>query len=127
MIGCLTKNCLGNATKHRRVCSKCRSAMDAENNPLTYSYRKWKSNAKRRGIPFDVTLEQYKEFCNRTGYLVGRGMGANHLTIDRIVNHLGYTYSNIECVTKSENVKRQRKGISGLSIPIVGKQEGDVF
>ena len=76
-------------------------------NPELYAYRALKANAKRRGKHFDLTFEQFKEFCVRTKYLVGKGIEKDSFTIDRVEEHLGYTVSNLQVLTNSQNVKKR--------------------
>ena len=64
-------------------------------------------NARRRGKPFSLTLEQFGEFCKRTGYNERKGKTANSMSIDRIRDCDGYHANNIRTITLSANTKRQ--------------------
>jgi hypothetical protein len=66
-------------------------------------------NAKRRGKEFTLTLKQFEEFCNKTGYDEKKGITADSLTVDRIKDHLGYSVDNIQAITLSENVKKENR------------------
>jgi len=69
-----------------------------------------KSNAKRRGKFFDLTLEQFKTFCIDTGYMAGKGKKATSLSIDRIDVEKGYTIDNLQILTLTANtVKRHEE------------------
>jgi hypothetical protein len=64
-------------------------------------------NAKCRQKPFTLTLEQFSEFCKKTGYDEKKGKTAQSLSVDRIKSHLGYTADNIRAITLSENTMRR--------------------
>lgn len=68
-----------------------------------------RSNAKRRGKQFDLTFEQFKQFCYETDYITGRGRSKESFTIDRIDNDKGYTLDNIRILTKSQNSSKKDK------------------
>ena len=65
-----------------------------------------KHNAKRRQKEFDLTYEQFIEFCIETDYLVGKGKTKHSYSIDRIDNSKGYTLSNIRILTLSANSQK---------------------
>lgn len=45
-----------------------------EKNPVHDAYLNLKSNAKRRGKYFDLTLAQFKQFCVKTKYMKKKGI-----------------------------------------------------
>ncbi len=101
---CVTPGCRNQARPARTKCHTCQ----AQVNPARYAYRHLKANAKRRGKPFDLTLEQFTEFAQRTEYMTRRGRTASSYHIDRIDPEKGYTASNIQVLTNRENVLKQR-------------------
>jgi hypothetical protein len=62
-------------------------------------------NAKRRRKPFDLTLEQFSNFCMKTGYGELKGKTATSLSVDRIRSWEGYTVNNIRAISLSDNTK----------------------
>jgi len=77
---------------------------------VAYTYNFWKQNAKRRKKFFDVTLEQFREFCERTNYISLKGREADCASIDRDLIELGYTISNLQILTVSQNsIKRHEE------------------
>lgn len=70
--------------------------------PVYARYNQFKSNATRRHKDFDITLEEFRGFCEETGYLKDgkRGYAA---TIDRINNNAGYHIGNIQILSHSKN------------------------
>lgn len=75
--------------------------------PESYYYDKLKSNARRRGCFFDLTLDQFKNFCEETGYLKKKGRRSQSYHIDRIDIKKGYTEGNLQILTNLENVMKQ--------------------
>lgn len=78
-------------------------------NPVRYAYMNLKHNAKRRGKYFDLTFEQFYKFCKEVNLLDGKRNHKNSYTVDRIDNEKGYTISNIQRLTRSENSKKGTK------------------
>lgn len=75
--------------------------------PVRYAYQNLKDNTKHRGIHFDLTIEQFREFCIEYDYIAGKGRSATSYTIDRIDVTQGYTVDNIQRLTKSENSRKR--------------------
>lgn len=67
------------------------------------AYYTLKSNAKRRGKEFDLTPEQFEQFCRKTLYIGYKGRTGTALSIDRIDSSKGYTMDNIVVLTNREN------------------------
>jgi len=81
-----------------------------------------RGNAKRRGLEFALTLDDFRAFSDATGYLVGRGTSKFSLSIDRIDARLGYRLDNIRVLTLSENSTKgnqERKHVfrNGVRVP----------
>jgi hypothetical protein len=70
----------------------------------SYHILKW--NAKRRDIDFGITIEEWKQFCEDTGYLELRGPDGEDMTVDRKDGTIGYIYSNLQMMTRLENIKK---------------------
>lgn len=73
------------------------------------AWRALKDRAKRRKIPFSITLLQFRKFALETNYLNRTGLGKHCLTVDRKNNLKGYTPRNIQALTREENVIKQAK------------------
>ncbi len=78
-------------------------------NPVRYSWQSHKDNAKRRNIEFDLTFDQFKEFCEEVDLLTKKGKHKRSYTIDRIDNTKGYTIGNIQKLTRKENSSKGTK------------------
>ena len=106
---CAAYRCVRPVGKHKRFCPKHHHRYQKEHNPIGYAYSLLRSNAKRRGKEFAITLEQFKKFCEDTGYLAGKGKSSTSMSIDRIDSSKGYSIDNIQILPLSEN---SRKGNS---------------
>lgn len=98
---------------------KWRGAHEAE-----YVFYNLRNNAKCRGILFNLSTHYWKWFCGTTGYLRLRGRKRNDMTVDRIVDELGYVDGNIQMLV---NWKNKQKEQERLRIMKYVKQPGDVF
>lgn len=80
--------------------------------PVYCRYNQFKGNAKKRGKDFTITLEEFRKFCQRTGYLIVKGRRGQNATIDRRCNAHGYHIWNIQILTLSQNASKGA-GFSG--------------
>ena len=108
MKKCITRGCKNKAPHGRKLCWTCKSRKAKEQNPLGYWFNVLRCNARRRNKEFTLTLNDFKEFCHKTGYDKLKGKKANCLSIDRIKEYEGYTKNNIRAITVSDNSKRAR-------------------
>ena len=78
-----------------------------------YTWQTLKNNTARRNrervakgqeeIKFELTLEQFREFCRDCDYIRKKGRKSKSITIDRIGKH--YTIDGIRAVTNGDNVR----------------------
>lgn len=104
MKKCATKYCK-NKTEWTH-CSTCRSRKSREVDPVRYAFNTLKANAKRRGLAFSLTIDQFREFCIKTKFIAGKGRSSDSYTIDRIYNNVGYHIDNIQVMKNGDNVRR---------------------
>lgn len=69
-------------------------------------YSQWLSKCRQRKIPNTVTLIQFREFCQRTGYLITKGKRGQNATIDRPENWRGYSVDNMQLLTGRQNIRK---------------------
>jgi len=74
-----------------------------ERRPWTYVLNMLRHSARKRKLPFSLTIAEFKAFCLKTGYLERRGNKPGDLTIDRIDWNDGYHIGNIRVLTHAEN------------------------
>lgn len=105
---CVSFGCRKQHAKQSNSCHSCNKKRYAEANPIKYAYQVTRQNARRRRKFFDLTFEQFKEFCIETKILLGRGIYKDSFHIDRIIESEGYTKGNLQVLTNSENIKKFR-------------------
>lgn len=71
--------------------------------PLEYTFNVLRTNAKRRGKSFELTKEEFAQFCEQTGYLSSKGTTKAKMHIDRIDATKGYSINNIQILSCSAN------------------------
>lgn len=92
-----------------RFCSKCRSRKWRANNPIRYAFSAIKGSAKKRNISFDIKFEEFKDWCEKTGYASNKGIARLTDHCDRIDDDLGYEINNIQILSQGDNVRKQRE------------------
>lgn len=95
------------AQSNLKICRSCRHIKDYEKDPVLVVYQKLRSNAKRRGKVFTLTLDYFRQFCADTDYIRLKGISGDSLTIDRIDPWRGYEDGNIQVLTNTENIKKR--------------------
>lgn len=131
---CKTPGCGRPRKKRNTYCCRCATRRWAANQPASYTLNKLRSNAKRRGIPFSITLEEFKAFCaSHPDYLTARGRNSRCLSIDRVKSWLGYSIDNIRLLTVAENSRRAAEDTNSKRWPATAPQiepnpeDGDPF
>lgn len=70
-------------------------------------YTMYKSNAKTRGIPFDLSLDQFVTFWQADCYYCGDQIAT--IGIDRVDSSVGYTLANcVSCCWECNRLKGDR-------------------
>lgn len=84
-------------------CWKCHSRRLKETRPWTYVLNMLRHSARKRNLPFTLTVASFKAWCQQTGYLEKRGNKPGDLTVDRINENEGYHIWNLQVLTHAEN------------------------
>jgi hypothetical protein len=104
---CCAEGCWKPAAKKQILCHKHKKDQYKEKHLHQYYLSDLKQRAKRRGKSCSLTLAQFKEFCDRTGYLRKKGVNIGDSHIDRIDPTRGYDVDNIQILTNLENLKKK--------------------
>ena len=104
---CSTRWCRNDRVPGRSLCHKCKSRRTKQINPHLYTFNLLRCNAKRRGKPFTLTLEEFKSFCDETGYMELKARNKNAMSIDRIDSSKGYSMDNIQIMRYGDNSSKQ--------------------
>jgi hypothetical protein len=133
---CRSRYCYSEPSPKARspYCPKCKSRRYRAKHQLVSTLDSRKRRAEQRGIPWDITLDQWAAFCLRTNYLELKGTGPNDMCIDRInvdprKGVWWYHIDNIRMITNSENSikgNKEKKQMGMWSTPSV-YQPGDPF
>lgn len=92
----------------RAECNPCRNTRRRSADPVRTAWENLKSNAKKRGKIFTITLGYFRRFCRRSDYMAGKGRTAESYTVDRIREDLGYVPGNLQVLKNAENVRKYR-------------------
>lgn len=103
---CATLWCPNPKIKGRRICYRCKKFKFRIKHPIRNTYNNWRTNAKRRGKFFSITLDEFRAFCIETNYMELKGRSAKKIQIDRIENDKGYTADNIQALSGAKNVQK---------------------
>jgi hypothetical protein len=106
---CTANRCRNQHTEKDRFCSKHRKRLHKHNNLAAYTYNLLKSNANRRGKTFNLTLEEFKTWCDGNNYLIEKGKKAGSASIDRDDPLKGYEIGNMEKMSLSENSAKMHR------------------
>jgi hypothetical protein len=104
VVGCKTK-------PSGKFCRHHWCQVQRAKDPVRYSYNNKKSRAKQRGIFWDLTIEQFRQFCYETEYISKTGKITGSYDVDRIIEGPipGYTITNIQILEKIANIKKYKK------------------
>lgn len=110
--------------RHGTICKHCshRRWVSTREGALRFRYSLKKSFARRRGIPFSLTFDEFKRLyeqqAGKDGYTgeqmtfdYGRGLDRTTVSLDRIDNNGGYTPGNIKFCCHGTNSKKNNKPV----------------
>lgn len=104
---CCAYHCTNEPIKKKGgLCHKHFARKRREEDPVGTRYNQFKINAKKRNKEFGITLKQFREFCEQTGYIIEKGKRGQKATIDRIINEIGYYIWNIQLLTNRQNASK---------------------
>lgn len=106
-IECCAYSCKSKPNKKKAgLCHKHYAIHRRIKDPIYDRYVNFKNNALRRGKYFTITLQEFIDFCNKTGYIIKKGMRGRNCTVDRIRNNEGYHINNIQLLTLRQNIDK---------------------
>lgn len=114
---CQTKGCGNRRPAERLHCSTCRMKTWRANNPELASFRHLEESAKRRGIQFPLTLEEFTTWGHAHGYFRSKGRREFESSVDRIDQSGPYSLDNIQVLTIGENSAKERARQLGRTHP----------
>jgi hypothetical protein len=87
------------------LCHKHFARKRRESDPVGTRYGQMKGKAKQRGIDFSFTLDEFRDWCKRTGYLK-KGVRGFAATVDRRCNAQGYHIWNMQLMSHRANASK---------------------
>lgn len=119
---CITPHCTRPPRNQERLCARCRDRIWRARHPEHHLWNNLKKSAKRRGVAFTVTLEEFVAFCQRENFVAKVGRGPEDATIDRRDPTLGYSADNLRVLTNAEN-GRLGAGLAGSGHRLEGQEQ----
>lgn len=98
---CVTPYCRNSREGQNRRCSKCRRREWRERYPLKSRLAHVRDRARRKGLEFALTLEDFAELER----LCGGPITSRH-HIDRICVARGYTRDNVQVLSAADNIAK---------------------
>jgi len=71
----------------------------------------YKRNAKVRGKVWDLSREYFTKLCEENNFLTLKGRTRFALSLDRIVNELGYVEGNVRVIPVHANASKGTKPV----------------
>jgi len=87
-------------------CTTCNSRKQRMLHPVRHAWKNLKMNAERRGVEFELTLDQFRQLVGGTDWYKRRGRENTSLTVDRIDPNKGYVWGNVRLLTHETNSRR---------------------
>ncbi len=106
-IECCAYGCKNKSNKRKRgLCHKHYHIYRRIIDPIYDRFVNFRGNALRRKKEFTITLQEFREWCTKTGYIIQKGKRGRNCTIDRIKNQYGYHIWNIEIKSNLANIRK---------------------
>lgn len=104
---CIVLFCSKKRTGRKCYCSTHARRRDKVKYPETTYYQRLKSGVIRRGIIFEITLEEFKEWCKEVDFIGAKNSAERrYWSVDRKINELGYVKGNLQLMPTNENAEK---------------------
>lgn len=87
------------------MCNTCRDRAWRAAHPVHHLWNNLKKSAKKRGVPFELALEEFELFCRDNNFVARVGRGPEDATVDRRDPTKGYNRDNLRVLTGGENAR----------------------
>jgi hypothetical protein len=110
VFGCRKKHVSEKHGGKLHLCPRHRQERWRKLNPKQAAFATLRDHARGRKIPFTLTLERFIQITDAAGFWdQDPASHGDRLSIDREIASLGYTDSNVQVLTVSENVVKGNK------------------
>ena len=116
-ISCRNKPCAKKAGLCHKHYHRHRRIVD----PVYDRYANFRQKALSRKKEFTITLMEFRNFCEETGYIITKGMRGYRYTVDRINNNYGYHIWNIQLLSLISNIEKYHEVDKLLTEPDEGE------
>ena len=107
---CCAHGCKNDPVKKKAgLCHKHYRRKLRELDPVQVRYNSFRYKARARGLENTITLGQFRLLCQRTGYIIKKGMRGLNATIDRRCNVHGYHIWNVQIMSNRQNASKGNK------------------
>lgn len=106
---CVAYRCKNKHTPKNRFCSKHNHRYQKYKNPYKYCYHQKRGRTIERGIEWNLTIDEFIEFCDEHNYLDNKGRTKTSASIDRIDPSKGYEKGNLQILSLSDNTKKMHE------------------
>lgn len=106
---CVAYRCKNKKVGTNRFCSKHNHRYQKHKNPMNHTFHILRSHATERGIKFSLSMEEFKDFCQETGYMDTKGKSRLSSSIDRKDPLIGYTRNNIQILELGANTSKMHE------------------
>lgn len=111
-FGCRRK---AETSQRKYKCQTCQSRIKRMTHDDRYAYSNLRASARKRGIGFHLSFEDFAEFCATTGYLEQRGKEPHSLSIDRRFTDRPYELGNLRIMTYEANISHRHEEYADAS------------
>ncbi|MGI4736093.1 MAG: hypothetical protein ACRYG7_13030 [Janthinobacterium lividum] len=107
---CVRHGCLAAAGTKKKYCPRHHHQALKDRDPISHIYSHRKQRAKARGHEWTLTLENFRQWCEWTGYHLRCGRTLHAASIDRKDPFEGYHVWNIASIPYGANSAKGRHG-----------------
>ncbi|MGI4834656.1 MAG: hypothetical protein ACRYFK_14465 [Janthinobacterium lividum] len=110
---CARYGCLAPAGAKKKYCPRHHHQALKQRDPISYIYSHRKQRAKARGHEWTITLANFRDWCQWTGYHLRTGRTPGAASIDRRDPFEGYHCWNLDCIPYGANSAKHTRAEGG--------------
>lgn len=109
MKKCMIDKCKNSAQDTKNLCAPCNYEKQKKDDIFKRTWFTLRNNCKRRGVEFNLTLDEFTKLVKKNHYINQKGIGKYDLQIIRIDTKKGYSIDNVSFKTNSETRRAQKQ------------------
>lgn len=104
---CQVEFCSRKRNGRSGYCATHKRRLDRIRYPEYVFYHRLKKNAIKRGVVFEITLAEFKQWCIEVDLVAAKKSAEKRFwSVDRIKNELGYVVGNLQLMPTTENAQK---------------------